>query len=59
MNLLYDNGRGTTYKNMLQWMDSENTALVSTGILAIGNFARNDLHCFQMIEDGTAAKLLS
>lgn len=59
MNLLYDSGQGTMYKNMLYWMDSEETALVSTGILAIGNFARNDQHCFQMVEDGTAVKLLS
>lgn len=58
MEMLYDHGKGTVYKNMLSWLDSEDIDLVSTGTLAIGNFARNDSHCIQMVEMNTARKLL-
>lgn len=59
MTLLYANGSGTVYKNMLSWLDAKDADLVATGTLAIGNFARNDYHCIQMVQAGTAKKLLS
>ncbi|KAF5282253.1 hypothetical protein FQR65_LT14385 [Abscondita terminalis] len=58
MDLLYNNGNGELYKNMLTWLNSDDFDLQSTGILAIGNFARNDAHCIQMVQNGIAKKLL-
>lgn len=58
MDLLYNNGDGIVYKNMLSWLNSDDFDLLSTGILAIGNFARNDFHCTQMVQNGIAKSLL-
>ncbi|XP_018335360.1 rap1 GTPase-GDP dissociation stimulator 1 [Agrilus planipennis] len=58
MEYLYDKGNGKLYQNMLLWLDSDDIDLKSTGILAIGNFARNDSHCIQMTQNKTAKKLL-
>lgn len=58
MDLLYENGDGIVYKNMLSWLHSEDIDLLSTGVLAMGNFARNDLHCIQIVEDGLGKELL-
>ncbi|KAK4873178.1 hypothetical protein RN001_015207 [Aquatica leii] len=58
MDILYGNGDGIVFKNMLTWLNSEDFDLQSTGILAIGNFARNDAHCTQMVQNGIAKKLL-
>ncbi|KAF2883959.1 hypothetical protein ILUMI_22217 [Ignelater luminosus] len=58
MDLLYNNGNGIVYKNMLSWLNSDDFDLLSTGILAIGNFARNDFHCTQMVQNGIAKSLL-
>ncbi|KAF5299710.1 hypothetical protein FQA39_LY11505 [Lamprigera yunnana] len=58
MDHLYDNGNGILFKNMLTWLNSDDFDLLSTGILAIGNFARNDVHCIQMVQKGIAKKLL-
>lgn len=58
MNLLYNEGKGKTYQNMLTWLNSDDADLLSTGILAIGNFARNDFHCIQMVNDGIANNLI-
>ncbi|KAL1489153.1 hypothetical protein ABEB36_014094 [Hypothenemus hampei] len=58
MDLLYDEGKGKTYTNMLTWLDSNDSDLLSTGILAIGNFARKDTHCIQMVKNGIATKLI-
>lgn len=43
---------------MLSWLISDDFDLLSTGILAIGNFARNDIHCIQMVQHGVAKKLI-
>ena len=40
-------------------MDSEDVELLTTGILALGNFARTDLHCIHMVENGIMHKLLA
>lgn len=58
MNLLYNNGESKVYENMILWLDSQDTDLLSTGILAIGNFARKDTHCIQMVKNGMSKKLI-
>ncbi|CAG9767174.1 unnamed protein product [Ceutorhynchus assimilis] len=58
MDLLYNDGKGKTYQNMLVWLDSKDSDLLTTGILAIGNFARKDSYCIQMVKDGIAKKLI-
>lgn len=58
MNILYNNGKGKMYENMLKWLDSNDLDLLSSGILAIGNFARNDQHCQQMVKNGISKKLI-
>ncbi|KAF7278650.1 visceral mesodermal armadillo-repeats [Rhynchophorus ferrugineus] len=58
MDTLYDEGNGKTYQNMFTWLDSSDSDLLSTGILAIGNFARKDTHCIQMVKNGVAKKLI-
>lgn len=58
MEYLYENGNGAVYKDMILWLNSEDVDLMSTGILAIGNFARNDSHCIQMVENGLVNTLL-
>ncbi|XP_056634995.1 GTPase-GDP dissociation stimulator vimar [Diorhabda sublineata] len=59
MNLLYNNGQGKVYKNMITWLNSEDNDLLSTGILAIGNFARKESHCIEMANDGISQKLIN
>nr|XP_022910852.1 rap1 GTPase-GDP dissociation stimulator 1-B-like [Onthophagus taurus] len=59
MNLLYDNGNGIVYEQMITWMDSSDPDLVSTAVLAIGNFARSDAHCISMVEGELFRKLIA
>lgn len=59
MSLLYADGNGTVYKYMLTWLDSDDIDLMITGVLAVGNFARNDKHCIKMVQDGLSEILLS
>ncbi|KAJ8950000.1 hypothetical protein NQ318_002411 [Aromia moschata] len=59
MYILYDNGKGKVYINMTTWLDSDDSDLLSTGILAIGNFARKDVHCIQMVQSGISKKLIT
>lgn len=58
MHLLYANGEGIVYRDMLTWLQSEDIDLVITAVLAIGNFARNDDHCIKMIDDGLSGSLI-
>ncbi|CAG9831995.1 unnamed protein product [Diabrotica balteata] len=58
MNLLYKNGQGLLYKKTLALLESDDKDLLSTGILAIGNFARKDTHCIEMVNDGLSKKLI-
>ncbi|CAG9864450.1 unnamed protein product [Phyllotreta striolata] len=58
MNLLYQNGEGIVYQNIISWLDSEDPDLLTTSVLAIGNFARKDIHCIHMMKTGISKKLL-
>lgn len=58
MDYLYNNGEGTVYKNMLDWLNSTDNDLQSAAILAMGNFARRDKHCIQMVNNELSKKIL-
>lgn len=58
MYLLYNNGEGKLYKCLTSWLETDDPDLLSTAVLAIGNFARKDVHCYQMVSDGISKKLL-
>ncbi|GBP46908.1 Rap1 GTPase-GDP dissociation stimulator 1-A [Eumeta japonica] len=58
MDLLYNNGVGEVYLTMVQWLDSGNSSLLTTAVLAIGNFARKDAYCIHMMNDHIYEKLL-
>nr|XP_026486303.1 rap1 GTPase-GDP dissociation stimulator 1 [Vanessa tameamea] len=58
MNILYNNGEGEVYLTMVRWLDSKNYQLLTTAVLAIGNFARRDDYCTQMMDDKIFDKLL-
>lgn len=45
-------------KNMEDWLDSYDIDLLTTGVLALGNFARTDSHCIDMVENKIMNKLL-
>ncbi|EDW08629.2 LOW QUALITY PROTEIN: uncharacterized protein Dmoj_GI20062 [Drosophila mojavensis] len=45
-------------KNMVDWLDSTDIDLLTTGVLALGNFARTDSHCIYFVEQQTMNKLL-
>lgn len=59
MYLLYNNGEGKLYNSLISWLDIEDPDLLSTAVLAIGNFARKDIHCHQMVNAGISKKLLT
>ncbi|KAJ8915841.1 hypothetical protein NQ315_004654 [Exocentrus adspersus] len=59
MYLLYNSGEGKVYLNMISWLDSDDVDLLSTGVLAVGNFARRDIHCIQMVKSGISKKLIN
>ncbi|BFG06166.1 rap1 GTPase-GDP dissociation stimulator 1 [Drosophila madeirensis] len=48
----------TLLKNMVDWLDSSDIDLLTTGVLALGNFARTDSHCIYFVEQQTMNKLL-
>ncbi|CAO1298436.1 unnamed protein product [Diamesa tonsa] len=43
---------------MQQWLESDDVDLMTTGVLALGNFARTDNHCIKMVEDNVTGKLI-
>lgn len=43
---------------MEDWLDSYDIDLLTTGVLALGNFARTDSHCIEMVERNVTTKLL-
>lgn len=45
-------------KSMKKWMESEDMDVMTTSVLAIGNFARTDDHCIKMVSDGMHLKLI-
>lgn len=56
MNYLYSS---PLLKKMEDWLDSYDVDLLTTGVLALGNFARTDTHCIQMVQKGITKRLLS
>ncbi|XP_055611470.1 GTPase-GDP dissociation stimulator vimar [Uranotaenia lowii] len=46
-------------KYMEDWLDSTDVELLTTGVLALGNFARTDSHCIYMVEHKIMQKLLA
>ncbi|RVE46591.1 hypothetical protein evm_008778 [Chilo suppressalis] len=58
MHSLYNNGVGEIYLTMVKWLDSPKYHLLTTAVLAIGNFARQDDYCTQMMENKIFDKLL-
>lgn len=51
MELLYSDGTGEVYRQMLQWLDDPDVDIVCAGVVALGNFARDDNKCVKMVED--------
>lgn len=45
-------------KYIEDWLDSYDIDLLTTGVLALGNFARTDSHCIYMVENNIMKKLL-
>lgn len=45
-------------KYMEDWLDSYDIDLLTTGVLALGNFARTDSHCIEMVKRNITTKLL-
>lgn len=43
---------------MKTWLDLDDVDLLTTSILALGNFARTDEHCIRMVEDNMHTKLI-
>lgn len=41
MNIIYGNGEGPVYKELVSWLTSNMDDLQIAGALAMGNFARN------------------
>lgn len=58
MDLLYDDGKGSVYQHMVYWVDSEDTDLLCSGVMAIGNFARKEKNCIQIVQSGISRKLI-
>uniref|UniRef100_T1IU20 UNC-45/Cro1/She4 central domain-containing protein n=1 Tax=Strigamia maritima TaxID=126957 RepID=T1IU20_STRMM len=56
---LYNDGQGSLYKETISWLQMSDEILQVAGALAIGNFARRDEHCRQMVEQGINDRLLT
>lgn len=48
MELLYSNGKGNVFVDMVNWLSCNVEELQVTGVLAVGNFARAGMHQIQM-----------
>ncbi|XP_059471652.1 GTPase-GDP dissociation stimulator vimar [Neocloeon triangulifer] len=59
MELLYKDGEGQVFKEMAEWLSAEDEDLQVTAVLAMGNFARTDKHCAQIVQKGIGKKLLA
>lgn len=42
--------------NMTAWLRENDNDLIATGVLALGNFARTDSHCIEMVQERGLAK---
>lgn len=58
MNFLYNDSKGDVYRKLVEWLESIDEDLQITAVLAMGNFARTDIHCKHMVEQGIHRKLL-
>ncbi|XP_050672296.1 GTPase-GDP dissociation stimulator vimar [Leptidea sinapis] len=58
MPILYNNGEGQVYLTTVRWLQSTDHHILSTALLAVGNFARRDAYCTQMMSDNMFDKLL-
>lgn len=43
---------------MKSWLESDDVDLMTTSVLALGNFARTDNHCIRMVKDNMHIKLI-
>lgn len=43
---------------MNTWLTSDDGDLMTTSVLALGNFARTDNHCIRMVQDNMHVKLI-
>lgn len=43
---------------MKKWLESDDVNLMTTSVLALGNFARTDDHCTQIVSDKLHIKLI-
>lgn len=56
MNYLYTS---PLLKDMESWLDESDTDLLTTAVLALGNFARTDSHCIYFVESRIMHRLLT
>lgn len=59
MEKLYMSGEGPLLQQSVEWLSSENDSLKTLGTLAIGNFARREIYCQQLVEKGIVEKLMN
>ncbi|KAL1455230.1 hypothetical protein WDU94_009340 [Cyamophila willieti] len=59
MTMLYADGKGKVFQGMMDWLDSSDEYIMTTGVLAMANFAHSDKHSIQLVKLGVARKLLS
>ncbi|KAK7111252.1 hypothetical protein V1264_010919 [Littorina saxatilis] len=59
METLYGGGEGAVFKQCVQWMTSEVDSLKVLAALSVGNFARSDAHCRQLVDSGIVESLLT
>lgn len=43
---------------MNTWLENDDVDLMTTSVLALGNFARTDEHCTRMVEDNMHIQLI-
>jgi hypothetical protein len=51
-------GQTSLLTHIQSWLNSEDEYLMTTSVLALGNFARTDNHCIKMVENKIMLKLI-
>ncbi|GFS18606.1 Rap1 GTPase-GDP dissociation stimulator 1-like [Elysia marginata] len=59
MEKIYASGEGPLFLQSMDWLSAEKEHVQTLGALAIGNFARRDAFCIQLVEKGVVDKLLT
>ncbi|KAL8600638.1 hypothetical protein ACOMHN_030294 [Nucella lapillus] len=59
MEQLYGGGEGQVFRQCVLWLESHTNSLRVLGALAVGNFARSDSHCRQLVDSQIVESLLS